>query len=149
MQVASPNSPCAARGRGKRPPENPKNRENPCFWSFLGALFHLDLYRVSIIMGESKTFIGFFFMKKKSFRKKSFVFIFLLYLEINSWKFQCATPTIRAKCNHIPIFRDFYRSLVTLLIKVLCSYLSTTLLKTCLYTELTKFHNFHKKGAER
>ena len=29
LRVASRNSPCAVRGRGKRPPENPKNFKNP------------------------------------------------------------------------------------------------------------------------
>ena len=36
MQVASPNSPCDARGRGKRTPENPKIRKiakNANIWS--------------------------------------------------------------------------------------------------------------------
>ena len=40
--MASWNSHCAARGRGKRPPENPKNQENPCFWSFLGHFFLIN-----------------------------------------------------------------------------------------------------------
>ena len=112
---ASWNSHCAARGRDKRPPENPKNHENPCFWSFLGALFHLDLNRVSFIMWESKEFIGVFLHEKKTFSKKVSFYFFLLYLEINPWKFQCATPTIRAKRNHIPNFRDLYPRWLTLL----------------------------------
>ena len=55
------------------------------------------------------------FVMKKSFRKTTLFFIFLLYLENNPWKVQCTTPTIRAKRNHIPIFRDFYPCWLTLL----------------------------------
>ena len=84
--MASRNSHCDARGRGKRPVENPKNQENSWFWIFLGALFPYKLLRIVKENHESKKFTRFFSSKNIFFRFFRF-FIFVTYFISSLWKF--------------------------------------------------------------
>ena len=103
-RVASRNSHCAARGRGKRPRRQSEKHENSYFWRFFGTLFPYNLYKVFIKICGSKKFNPKISSKIRTFFENFSVFHFLSCFIPNLWKFHCATPsTPRARQN-----RDFF-----------------------------------------
>ena len=77
--VASRNSHCAARGRGKRPAENPENPENACFWRFLGHFFLINYIGFSLKYVNPKSSTDFFHRKNRTF-PEIFHFSFFSYI---------------------------------------------------------------------
>ena len=77
QQVASRNSHCAARGRGKRPGRKPENSD---FWRFLGHFFLINHIGFSLKYVIPKSSTDFFHRKQKVFRKiYSFYFLIIFH----------------------------------------------------------------------
>ena len=77
--MASRNSHCAARGRGKRPAENPKNPKMHVFEDFLGHFFLINYIGFSLKYVKPKSSTDFFHRKNRTF-PEIFHFSFFSYI---------------------------------------------------------------------